>query len=61
LIPLRRSRKCTKNGDGRPGVYMWEGTTSKVIVADRPYGEFYDFGYNYWQAQLYLYLDNKML
>jgi hypothetical protein len=23
------------------GVYMWEGTTSRV--ADRPYGEFYDF------------------
>jgi hypothetical protein len=25
------------------GVYMQEGTTSKVMVADRPYGEFYDF------------------
>jgi hypothetical protein len=22
---------------------MWEGTTSKVVAADRPYGEFYDF------------------
>jgi hypothetical protein len=22
---------------------MWEGTTSRVMVADRPYGEFYDF------------------
>jgi len=22
---------------------MWEGTTSRVTVADRPYGEFYDF------------------
>jgi hypothetical protein len=22
---------------------MWEGTTSKVMVANRPYGEFYDF------------------
>jgi hypothetical protein len=24
-------------------VYMREGTTSWVMVADRPYGEFYDF------------------
>jgi hypothetical protein len=22
---------------------MWEGTTSKVMAADRPYGKFYDF------------------
>jgi hypothetical protein len=22
---------------------MWEGTTSRVMAADRPYGEFYDF------------------
>jgi hypothetical protein len=22
-------------------VYMWEGTTSRVMAADRPYGEFY--------------------
>jgi hypothetical protein len=22
---------------------MWEGTASRVMVADRPYGEFYDF------------------
>jgi hypothetical protein len=36
------------------GVYMREGTTSRVMAADRPYGEFYDvysaspeyFGYN---------------
>ena len=34
----------SKNGgDGRTGVYMWEGTTSRVTVANRPYGEFYDF------------------
>jgi hypothetical protein len=25
------------------GVYMREGTTSRVMAADRPYGEFYDF------------------
>jgi hypothetical protein len=24
-------------------VYMAEGTTSRVIAADRPYGEFYGF------------------
>ena len=22
---------------------MWEGTISRVMAADRPYGEFYDF------------------
>jgi hypothetical protein len=22
---------------------MWEGTTSRAMAADRPYGEFYDF------------------
>jgi hypothetical protein len=30
-------------GDGGTGVYMREGTTSRVMTADRPYGEFYDF------------------
>ena len=30
-------------GDGGTGVYMREGTTSRVTAADRPYGEFYDF------------------
>jgi hypothetical protein len=29
--------------DSRTGVYTQEGTTSRVMVADRPYGEFYDF------------------
>jgi hypothetical protein len=29
--------------EGGTGVYMREGTTSRVMVADRPYGEFYDF------------------
>jgi hypothetical protein len=28
---------------GPTGVYMREGTTLRVMVADRPYGEFYDF------------------
>ena len=30
-------------GDGETGVYMREGSTSRVTAADRPYGEFYDF------------------
>jgi hypothetical protein len=30
-------------GDGGTGVYMREGSTSRVMAADRPYGEFYDF------------------
>jgi hypothetical protein len=24
-------------------MYMWEGTTSRVMVADKPYCEFYHF------------------
>jgi hypothetical protein len=28
---------------GGTGIYMRKGTTSRVIAADRPYGEFYDF------------------
>jgi hypothetical protein len=40
----RTSRKHSKNvGVGGTGVYMREGTTSRVMAADRPYGEFYDF------------------
>jgi hypothetical protein len=35
------SRKGSQNGgDGGIGVYMREGTTSKVMAADSPYGEF---------------------
>jgi hypothetical protein len=38
------SRKRSKNiGDGGTGVYMWEGTTWRVMAVDRPCGEFYDF------------------
>jgi hypothetical protein len=29
--------------DGETGVYMREGTTSRVMAADRSYVEFYDF------------------
>jgi hypothetical protein len=56
LIPLRRSkpnrrewqkrtsRKRSKNGgDGGTAVYMREGTTSRMMAADRPYGDCYDF------------------
>jgi hypothetical protein len=32
-----------RGGDGGTGVYMREETTSKVMAADNPYGEFYDF------------------
>jgi hypothetical protein len=30
-------------GDGGTGVYMREGTTSRVMAANMPFGEFYDF------------------
>jgi hypothetical protein len=44
LSQKRTSRKRSKNGrDGGTDVYTWEGTTSRVMAADRPYGEFYDF------------------
>jgi hypothetical protein len=44
LWQKRTSRKCSENeGDGGSGVYMREGTTSRVMAADRPYGKFYDF------------------
>jgi hypothetical protein len=37
-------RKRSKNGgNGGSGVYMQEGTTSRVMAADRTYGEFYNF------------------
>jgi hypothetical protein len=44
LWQKRNSRKRSKNGgDGGTGVYMREGTTSRMMAADRPYGEFHDF------------------
>jgi hypothetical protein len=44
LCRKRTSRKRAKNeGEGGTGVYMREGNTSKVMAADRPYGEFYYF------------------
>ena len=44
LWQKRTFRKRSKNGgDGGTGVYIREGTTSRVTAADRPYGKFYDF------------------
>jgi hypothetical protein len=44
LWQKRASRKRSKDGgDGGTGVYMWEGTTSNMMAADRPYGELYEF------------------
>jgi hypothetical protein len=40
---LQRVLRSTNGGDGGTGVYMWEGTTSRVMAADRPYVEFYKF------------------
>jgi hypothetical protein len=37
------TKRFKNGGDGGTVVYMWEGTTSRVMAADRPYGEFYDF------------------
>jgi hypothetical protein len=40
----RTSRMRSKNGgDGGTGVYVREGTTSRVTAANRTYGKFYDF------------------
>jgi hypothetical protein len=47
-------------GDGGTGVYMREGTTWRVMAADRPYGEFYEFysvspeyfGYHFVQSRV---------
>jgi len=57
----RTSRKRYKNGgDSGASVYMQEGTTSRVTVADRPYGEFHDFysisleNFGYHLVQLYV-------
>jgi hypothetical protein len=33
----------SKNREGGTGVYMREGTSSRVMAADRPYVAFYDF------------------
>jgi hypothetical protein len=43
-LTVKDFRNRSKNG-GESGtdVYMQEGTTSRVMAADTPYGEFYDF------------------
>jgi hypothetical protein len=44
LCKKRTSRKCSKNGgDDGTGVYMREGTTSRVMAADKPFGDIYEF------------------
>jgi hypothetical protein len=44
LWQKRASRNRSKNGgDGWPVIHIREGTTSRSMAADRPYGEFYDF------------------
>jgi hypothetical protein len=35
--------RSKKKGDGETGVYMREGTTSRVMAADSPYVDFYYF------------------
>jgi hypothetical protein len=39
MTPRKRSKNA---GDGGTGVYKREGTTSRVMAADRPYGVFYN-------------------
>jgi hypothetical protein len=44
---------------GGTGVYMREGTTSRVMAADRPYDEFYDFYRSvriFWKKTSYTYI-----
>jgi hypothetical protein len=60
----RTSRKSSKNGgDDGTVFYMRERTTSRVTVADRPYGEFYDFYIisleNFGSTLVYIYIGNK--
>ena len=35
--------RSKNGGNGGTGVYMGEGTTSRVTAAERPYGKFYGF------------------
>jgi hypothetical protein len=41
--PVQDRSRSKNGGDGGTGVYVREGTTSRVMAADRPYGKFYDF------------------
>jgi hypothetical protein len=41
--PVQDWSRSKIGGDGGNGVYIREGTTSRVTAADRPYGKFYDF------------------
>jgi hypothetical protein len=44
ILTEKDFQQALKNrGAGGTGVYMREGAISRVMTADRPYGEFYDF------------------
>jgi hypothetical protein len=44
ILAEKTSRKRSRNGgDSGTGVYMRKGTNSRVMVADRSYGEIYNF------------------
>jgi hypothetical protein len=43
LIGKVFQKRSKIGGDGGTGVYLGEGTTWRVMVADRPYGEFMIF------------------
>jgi hypothetical protein len=65
LWQKKASRKRSKNGgDGGTGVYMREGTTSRVMESDKPYDEFYDFyrvSSEYFGHTFVVYLKPKIL
>jgi hypothetical protein len=41
--PVQDRSRSKNRRDSGTGVDMREGTTSRVMAADRPYGKFYDF------------------
>jgi hypothetical protein len=41
--PVQDRTRFKIGEDGGTGVYIREGTTSRVTAADRPYGKFYGF------------------
>jgi hypothetical protein len=43
VCPVQDRSRSKNGGDGGTGVYIREGTTSRVTAAYRSYGKFYDF------------------
>jgi hypothetical protein len=41
--PVQDRSRSKNGGDGGTGVYIRDGTTSRVTAADRHCGKFYDF------------------